>query len=88
MVIGAYGGKLRKRTTSGKSYNIPANPDIIERLNDPEMCMDVVDDAITEIERLRGEVSLLRRILKPLKDTRLFNKVRQTPEESAIWQEL
>jgi hypothetical protein len=27
--------------------------DIIERLNDPETCIDAIDDAISEIERLR-----------------------------------
>lgn len=28
--------------------------DIIERLDDEEMCMDAIDDAISEIEQLRS----------------------------------
>ena len=31
--------------------------DIIERLNDPELYVDAIDDAITEIERLRAELT-------------------------------
>jgi len=34
--------------------------DIVERLNDPEMYVDAVDDAIHEIERLREENAYLR----------------------------
>jgi uncharacterized protein YukE len=33
--------------------------DIIERLNDPEMYMDAVDDAAREIEALRARVAEL-----------------------------
>jgi hypothetical protein len=38
--------------------------DIIERLNDPETCIDAIDDAIAEIERLRSMVDILRKLLK------------------------
>lgn len=38
--------------------------DIIERLNDPELYVDAVDDAIREIENLRQEKIALTAMLK------------------------
>ena len=38
--------------------------DIIERLNDPELYIDAVDDAIREIERLRHVIEMYKIQLK------------------------
>lgn len=37
--------------------------DIIERLNDPEMYVDAIDDAIREIENLRAELKVTDQLL-------------------------
>jgi hypothetical protein len=41
--------------------------DIIERLNDPETCIDAIDDAIAEIERLRKLVQARRQAVLDLR---------------------
>lgn len=40
--------------------------DILERLDDAEMCTDAIDDAIAEIKRLRGDRALLDKALADL----------------------
>lgn len=40
--------------------------DIIDRLNDPELYVDAVDDAIAEIKQLRGEIAKLRQVATPM----------------------
>ena len=42
-------------------------PDIIKRLNDPEMCIDAIDDAARELQKLRSENLWLLGMLKFLK---------------------
>lgn len=45
--------------------------DIIERLEDPEMYVDAVDDAIHEIERLRKRIAELEAALQEVKNDKL-----------------
>lgn len=62
--------------------------DIIERLNDDELYVDAIDDAITEISKLRREVEQLNRMLKMTKDTvNLFYEWGH-PDDDKFWQGL
>lgn len=40
--------------------------DIIERLKDPELYIDAIDDAITEIERLRNDLTSTQTTIRRL----------------------
>ncbi len=72
--------------------------DIVDRLNDPELYVDAVDDAIAEILELRAQVAKLLanddkllRMLKRIKNIewlRSWFREWATPEEDAAWKEL